>query len=820
MRVFPRVLSKSSAAERRLAEDIELLRKSPLLDPVWYRETYPDLRDTPIDVARHYLEHGASEGRNPHPLFDTKYYLDTNPDVAASGMNPLVHYLLSGGKEGRNPHPRFDTNSYLESNYWIPQGLRDFVLEAHGVEHISKITSWMRLVATYGEQQGTFERTAEFVAIQLELLKRARELERHTVDVSVIIPVYNGLVFTLTAIASILHYTTGYAFELIVADDNSTDATAKTVAAIGGCAKVVTQPENLGFLLNCNAAAQRARGKYIVFLNNDTITLPGWLDHLIAPLESRENGLTGSKLLNSDGTLQEAGGILWRDGSAWNYGRGRNARLPEFNYLKEVDYISGASFAMRTSTWNELKGFDPLYIPAYCEDSDLAFRVREHGLRVIYQPRSEVIHHEGRSHGRDTSSGVKAYQVRNQAKFLERWNAVLQRDHFANAENVFVARDRSRCKPHILFVDHYVPQWDRDAGSRAMLHMLRMFTEAGFQVSFWPDNLSEDRDYCVPLQAMGVEVMYSTASEYDFDKWIEARGTFIDYALLSRPHIAIKYYRSIRTYSSCKICYYGHDIHYLRMELERAKSNNHALVEAIKEMQTLERENWRLADISLYPSIEERDVVRGAGGAAAEQVPLFGYTAAELAEAQMKIERLERRDFNKLLFVGGSHPPNVDALRWFVHNVMPIVVYENPRAHLMIVGATTIPEVQRLESESVAVLGRLSDADLAELYATAGIAIAPLRFGGGVKGKMIEALLNAIPIVSTTIGMQGLFPTNPIAFVADDAEAFANAIFAAQNSREQARAHVLAGLAYVRDAYSTDALRRAFAQFVSKLTEH
>jgi len=100
--MFRRFSKGKSEAERRLAEQIELLHNSPLVDPVWYRQTYADLRDTPIDVARHYLEHGAAEGRNPGPFFDTKFYLKQNPDVAASGMNPLVHYILRGEKEGRD----------------------------------------------------------------------------------------------------------------------------------------------------------------------------------------------------------------------------------------------------------------------------------------------------------------------------------------------------------------------------------------------------------------------------------------------------------------------------------------------------------------------------------------------------------------------------------------------------------------------------------------------------------------------------------------------------------------------------------------------
>lgn len=133
MRILEIFSSKTSKAARRLAEEIEILHNTPLLDPVWYRQTYEDLRSTPIDCARHYLEHGAAEGRNPHPLFDTKFYLAQNPDVAASGANPLVHYLTIGWKEGVWPNKFFDPRWYLEQSPDV---------RAAGVEPLSHYQQW------------------------------------------------------------------------------------------------------------------------------------------------------------------------------------------------------------------------------------------------------------------------------------------------------------------------------------------------------------------------------------------------------------------------------------------------------------------------------------------------------------------------------------------------------------------------------------------------------------------------------------------------------------------------------------------------------
>ena len=130
----------------------------------------------------------------------------------------------------------------------------------------------------------------------------------------------------------------------------------------------------------------------------------------------------------------------------------------------------------------------------------ISTKVREAGLKVYYQPASTVVHHEGISHGTDLNVGIKAYQVKNQQRFRERWKTTLAREHFANGENVFRAVGRTRSARTILIVDHYIPQPDRDAGSRTMWQFIRMFLHRGFSVKFWPENLNHDPLYTSLLQ--------------------------------------------------------------------------------------------------------------------------------------------------------------------------------------------------------------------------------------------------------------------------------------------------------------------------------
>ena len=202
--------------------------------------------------------------------------------------------------------------------------------------------------------------------------------------VSVIIPVYNQLDFTLGCLQSIAEHKPDCSFEVIVADDCSSDDTGDVIPPISGI-RYIRNPENLGFIRSCNHASEHARGEFVFFLNNDTQVTAGWLDSLAAVFDQhRDAGIVGSRLLFPDGKLQEAGGIVWDDGSGWNFGRLDDPEKPEFNYLKEVDYVSGAALMIRSSLLTTLGRFDERFVPAYYEDTDLAFAARDAGFKVLY----------------------------------------------------------------------------------------------------------------------------------------------------------------------------------------------------------------------------------------------------------------------------------------------------------------------------------------------------------------------------------------------------------------------------------------------------
>jgi GT2 family glycosyltransferase len=709
----------------------------------------------------------------------------------------------------------------LHNSFWLPQGLRDFIVENYGEGYPDLYRYLSAIIDRYGSDSQAFANSAD-CRILVERAAAKATNQAGQPKTSIVIPAFNNVCLTMTCIVALLETSANNEFEILVGDDASTDATPTLIARIGGRVKLVRHDVNMGFLLNCNETAKQATGKYIVMLNNDTLALPGWLDHLIEPFERDPSiGMTGSMLLNADGTLQEAGGIFWQDGSAWNFGRNQDPRLPEFNYAKEVDYISGASITLPTDLWRKLGGFDPAYSPAYCEDADLAFRIREQNLKVWYEPRSKIVHHEGRSHGKDVTSGIKAYQVTNQRKLAHRWAKVLERDHFENAQNVITARDRSRSKPRILVIDHYVPQKDRDAGSRTMYTYMKLLVGAGFHVTFWPDNLYRDPEYTPELQSLGIEVLYFTQHLCPkFEDWIAQHGPNLDYALLSRPHVASKYIDTLTTFNGIKLLFYGVDLHFLRMETQYNLSPSPDLLKQIEITRTQELGICRRFDVVYYPGIEEVNYLRPRlpSAVALREFPIYVYDDNAMLQADKMTNAIPQIHCRDILFVGGfNHSPNEDGILWFVAEIMPALRKLLPGVRLHIVGSNPPQSIHDVAADDIVVHGRVSDDRLDDLYRTVSAAIVPLRFGGGVKGKVIEPMAKGVPVVMTTIGAQGIDYADTCAFVADNPDAFAFQVTQCVNRRDEAQKKARNALEFIRRKYSIHSVSSLLSMDISEL---
>ena len=590
--------------------------------------------------------------------------------------------------------------------------------------------------------------------------------------VSIVIPVFNQYRMTIFCLRSLLEHSGDVAYEVILADDASTDLTATIEQRVGGLV-VERGLENRGFLRNCNAGAARARGEYLLLLNNDTGLTAGWLSKLVGTLDAHADAaVAGPKLLFGNGVLQEAGGIVWDDASGWNYGRLDRADLPEYNYLREVDYVSGACLLVRYSLWSQLGGFDRRYVPAYYEDTDLCFSAREAGFRVLYQPAAVVFHFEGVSHGTDPGSGAKRHQLDNQDRFLEKWRAVLQRDHYPNGECLFRARDRSRHRRTVMVIDHYVPSFDRDAGSRSTWQYLRLLVEMGYNVKFMGANFFPHQPYTAALQQAGIEVLAGESLARNVGRWLQVHAGEIDTVYIHRPQVAEQFLDLLKKMQPRPtLVFFGHDLHYLRKQREYEVTLDPAARAEADQWRQREYRVFEQVDRVYYPSqVEVDEIHRHCADVPVRVLPLY-----VLEDGTQPLYEGTGRE--GMLFVGGfSHSPNGDGVRWFVDEILSAVRERAPRLDFHIVGSNMPRWIENLPGEGVVIHGYQDDAALEAIYRRVKMVVVPLRYGAGVKGKVVEALQHGVPVVTTGVGAEGLPDAGKVLHLAEDAREFTETI--------------------------------------------
>ncbi|WVK05423.1 glycosyltransferase [Xanthomonas campestris pv. olitorii] len=614
-----------------------------------------------------------------------------------------------------------------------------------------------------------------------------------TPRVTVVIPVYNHIAHTLACLRALAAHPPLPSVEIIVVDDGSSDATAEQLPQIAGL-HYHLRASNGGFIAACNDGIALARGDFVVLLNNDTIPQPGWLDRLIDTFAQHPGaGLVGAQLMYPDGRLQESGGVVFGDGSAWSYGRFESSEDPRYAYVRAMDYCSGAAIALPRTLLHTLGGLDRRYMPAYYEDTDLAFAVRAAGYQVLVQPASVVVH--DRTNETKTGSVVAEHQ----RQFAKKW--ALQLGKQVQQPVLPGPALLHRHQRQVLILDECVPQPDRDSGSLRQFNLIRLLREEGAHVVFVPTRREHAGRHTQALQQLGVEVWYAPFLE-GIGSWLRSHGARFAVVLLVRHHVAHACLPLLRQYArQARTLFDTVDLHYLRERRCAELAGDANLLRSAERTRVRELEIMAATDVTLLVSAAEQAQLR------ADAPHIRTALLSNLHEVAGSGHSFAQR--RGLVFVGGfRHPPNVDAVQWFISEIFPQVRAQLPEVVFHCIGAD-LPDALRLladECPGVRLHGHVPD--LVPFMDSARIAVAPLRFGAGVKGKINLSMAHGQPVVGTTCAVEGMhLRDGEDVCVADDADAFAAAIVRLYRDATLWQRLADNGLRNVAEHFSLDAAR-------------
>lgn len=629
------------------------------------------------------------------------------------------------------------------------------------------------------------------IAISLDLGFGIRTSQ--TPRVSIVIPVHDGVWITSRCLRALQRNQDVVPFEIIVVDDASTDKTYDFLQHLRGV-RVIRNTINLGYLKSTNLGASHARGEFIALLNNDTEPISGWLDELVNLMERDSSiAIAGSTLIFGDGTLQESGGQIFSNANAWNLGRGSVPSKAEFRFVREVDYCSAASVLIRSDFWGKMNGFDERYIPAYCEDSDIALSAWANGFRVVVCPTSWVIHHEGLSHGNSTDQGTKKYQLLNTQKLFAKW----ERNLLSHWKDEGIPRiEASRNSKGIIVVcDRQAPSILRDAGSVRTLQILRHMKSLGYHVIFSATDFSTNEIELVLLEKEGIEIHRSKDSLINS---LQNRVSRIKLYWLIRSEVFDFYNAEFSNLAqNVPVVADLIDLNYKRTsnvleidhnQLRIAKNSSMALLCSSVETKILRSKETDLEIQDLW------------------------------AEYEVAPVRSNWSNTNGLLFVGGfRHQPNVDALKYFIDKMLPKIKSLSPELQIRVVGTgLDIALVNLLKSLGIDYLGRVED--LGAIYRQSRVVIAPLVSGGGKKGKIGEALSYGLPVVTTSIGAEGFdFENEKHAFVSDDPDIFVKYVFDLENDEELWNKSSLLAYNYAKSNLGSAAFKEKLQRIIEKV---
>jgi len=583
--------------------------------------------------------------------------------------------------------------------------------------------------------------------------------------ISILLVLFNRAELTLACLRSVAEYRTE-GIEVVIVDNASSDSTPRLLERIRG-ARILRNPENRHFVLGVNQAARECRGEYILVLNNDAQLLPGALDNLIATIRTSEDiGAVGGKIILLDGSLQEAGSIVWQGGSCTGYGRGDDPMSPMYNFRRDVDYCSGAFILTRRKTWEQFGGFDEAFKPFYYEETDYCMRLWQSGLRVVYEPRAAIIHHEFASS--ESMARATSLQAAHQSLFAARYSDVLAKRDRPDAERLLHARSHDSGR-RVLFIDDRVPHLWLGSGFPRANALLRALRKHGCFVTLYPlAVVSEPWDVVYSDIPEEVEAMMGWGAAM-LESFMRSRKDYYSTIIISRPHNMEWVIPLVKAhpdwFESAEIIYDAEALFASREVGLRKLAGNPMTEEETREIFAKEVRLASAADLVVAVSESEGQAFATHG---IPRVEVLGHSI-DIAGPTKSFE-----DRSGFLFVGAVHEensPNGDSLIWFLSEIFPKVRALLGDALLTIAGVNQSERVKSLAGPGVVITGHLPS--LAALYDNSRVFIAPTRYAAGIPHKVHEAAAHGLPVVATPLLVSQLGWSAREVAVGEDAETFA-----------------------------------------------
>ncbi len=763
-------------------------RLSWYFDPDWYAATYAGV---PQQVAaqkyscalEHFLYNPEPRAHDPSPFFSEDFYAAMHVDVTPAidrgqFRNGYDHFIQFGVFEARKPHPDIDLAKYfraVEVQADIQNGTcRDAF--AHYV--------WKSATGTLAKPRLSI---SEHMSREL-FAARARHLRpsfaRRKIDfsvtappaISVIVVMYNQLDLTLAALDS-LRDNFAFPIELILTDSGSTDESRHVERYVAG-AKIIRFTRNVGFIEACNAALAHVTAPVTLFMNNDILIQRGAVAAAIARLASAPGiGAVGGKIIRTNGALQEAGCIIWRDGSTQGYLRDADPNIPEANFVREVDFCSAVFLAVKTGPLKSLGGFDENFKPAYFEETDLCIRLAGAGYKTVYDPAISIIHQEYSS---GDAAIANVMMAQNHPKFLEKHKAFLTTRYPRDPDLTVLARAPKTGRRRILFIEDRIPLRHLGSGFTRSNDIIATMAALGHAVTVFPIYRPVENI----LDIYGdfpdsVELIHDRELP-DLQQFLEQRASCFDVLWIARTHNAERLQNiladSAPHLAGARIILDTEAIAAVR-DAGRAAITG-AAPEPLPAAVDKELASAGLAQTIIAVNARDADLIRDAGF---PNIAILGHARAAAATPRPFAQRAG------LLFIGAIHDsdsPNLDGLTWFADQVLPLLDgILPPDAPITIAGYINRRlDLSRLGQARHIILAGQQET-LVEPYNNHRVFIAPTRFAGGIPFKLHEAASHGLPIVATTILADQLgwtdnvelltaAPTNPAAFAAQIARLY------------------------------------------------